>query len=145
MSLANAFLPISSAFLSLLSPSGSLSLVFRLPALTPRVISRKTIFPLMCVGVCTCTLPVECAAYLRGCMIGVRCVCVCVFVRFCGSVCHLWLCISSVMQGLCVDALICTCAVSMLEHVSLYVHVSYNIPETECEPSVELVICILRT
>lgn len=66
-----------SPFLSPLSPSVSLSLAFRLPALTPRVISRKTIFTLMCVcvSVCMCTLPVVCGPFLRGCMKSVSCMC----------------------------------------------------------------------
>ena len=58
MSPHNDFLSIFLPFFSLFSPSVSLSLSFRLPALTPGVVSRKTIFTLMCVSA------YECARYL---------------------------------------------------------------------------------
>lgn len=91
MSPVNAFLSISS-FLFPLSPSVSLSLAFRLPALTPGVISRKTIFTLMCVLVCVRVLPAVCGAFLRGCMKGVRCMyayaCVCTWAYAAYAVCQ---------------------------------------------------------
>lgn len=122
MSPVNAFLSFPSPFLSPLSPSVSLSRAFRLPALTPRVISRKTIFTLMCM----------CVRYLlcveRSCVgawkvWGVS-MHMCVFQFLHGGL----LCEYINMQYVCC---ICPCTYTLYicSYVSMCVWI-YNVPET---------------